>query len=125
VAVDTRGRSYKTGELLDTGRLTTMMGTVTWMPSWPGPTARVRPYLAGGLGIVWVTIDDALDAYTSQSTLGALTAGGGILIRVRPRVAITVDARYLRSQYNDQGIAGFGEEFVAYTRVAGGAVFRF
>jgi len=115
----------KTGELLETGRLTTMMGGVTWMLPRPAPTARVRPYLSGALGIVRVTIDDVLDAYTSESTLGAGTAGGGVVIRVRPRFAITVDARYLRSQYRDQGTAGFGEEYVTYTRISGGALFRF
>ena len=115
----------KTGDLLETGRLTTMMGSVTWILPWPGPMARVRPYLSGGLGVVRVKIDDALAAFSSQSTLGAATAAGGVLIRVRPRVAVNVEARYLHSQFGDQNAAGFGEEFVAYTRISGGAVFRF
>jgi Outer membrane protein beta-barrel domain len=115
----------KTGDLLETGRLTTIMGSVTWMLPRPGPTARLRPYLSGGMGVVQVKIDDALAAFSSQSTLGAATAGGGVLIRVRPRFGVNVEARYLRSQFQDQHAAGFGEEFVAYTRISGGAVFRF
>lgn len=115
----------KTGDLLDTGRLTTTMGLVTWILPRPGPTARVRPYLSGGIGIVQVKIDDALAAFSSQSTLGAATVAAGVLIRVRPRFALNVEARYLRSQFRDQSAAGFGEEFVAYTRISAGAVFRF
>lgn len=115
----------KAGDLLDTGRLTTMMGSVTWMLPRPGPTARLRAYLSGGIGVVQVKIDDALAAFSSQSTLGAATAGAGVLIRVRPRFAVNVEARYLHSQFRDQSAAGFGEEFVAYTRISGGAVFRF
>jgi hypothetical protein len=114
-----------TGDLLETGRLMTMMGSVTWMLPGPGPTARVRPYLSGGLGVVQVTIDDALTAFSSQSTLGAAAIGGGVLFRVRPRFGVNVEARYLRSQFRDQSTAGFGEEFVEYTRLSGGAVFRF
>jgi len=115
----------KTGDLLDTGRLTTIMGLVTWVLPRPGPTARFRPYLSGGMGVVRVNIDDALAAFSSQSTLGAAAAGGGVLIRVRPRFAVNADARYLRSQFGDQSAGGFGEEFVTYTRISGGAVFRF
>jgi hypothetical protein len=115
----------KTGDLLDTGRLTTMMGAVTWMLPRPGPTARLRPYLSGGIGVVQVKIADALAAFSSESTLGAATAAGGVLIRVRPRFAVNGEARYLRSQFRDQNAAGFGEEFVTYTRISGGAVFRF
>src|SRR5262245_27407971 len=102
-----------------------MMGVVTWMLPRPGPTARVRLYLSGGLGVVQVKIDDALAAFSSQSTLGAATAGGGALVRLRPRFGVNVDVRYLRSQFGDQNDAGFGEEFVHYTRISGGAVFRF
>jgi hypothetical protein len=115
----------RTGDLLDTGRLTTMMGSVTWMLPRPGPTARLRPYLSGGAGVVQVTIDDKLAAFSSESTLGAATAGGGVQIRVRPHFAVDVEARYLRSQYRHQNTVGFGEAFVSYTRISGGAVFRF
>jgi len=114
-----------TGDLLDTGRLTTMMGLVTWMLPRPGPTARWRLYLSGGIGVVHVTIDDALGAFSSGSTLGAAAGGGGVLIRVRPGFALNVDARYLRSQFRDPNAASFDEQFVSYTRIAGGAVFRF
>jgi hypothetical protein len=38
---------------------------------------------------------------------------------------VNAEARYLRSQFRDQNAAGFGEEFVEYTRISGGAVLRF
>lgn len=114
-----------TGDLLDTGRLTTMMGTVTWMLPRPRFTARVQPFVSGGIGVVQAKIADVLAAFSSSSTLGAASAGGGILIRVQPRFSVHVDTRYLRSQFNDQSGARFVEEFVTFTRMSGGAVFRF
>ena len=83
----------------------------------------------GLAAVMWVPARtqpaDVLDAFSSDSTLGAATGGGGVLIRVRPRFALNVDARYLRSQFRDPNAASFDEQFVSYTRIAGGAVFRF
>jgi hypothetical protein len=114
-----------TGDLLDRGGLVSLMGNATWLLPWPGSSARLRPYVSGGAGAVRVHIDDVLDAFSSRSTLIAGNAGGGVTIRLRPRLSVRADVRYFRSQFGDQSLAGFGEEFVAYTRVSGAAVVRF
>ena len=114
-----------TGDLLEAGRLATVMGNVTWLLPHPGSTARLRVYVSAGAGVAHVTLEDALGAFSSRSTLIAANAGGGVLVRVRSRLSLNADVKYFRSQYGDQSRGSFSEEFVAYTRIAGGAVLRF
>jgi hypothetical protein len=110
---------------LETGRVTTLMGNVTWLLPHPTAAARLRVYVSGGVGVARVTIEDVLGAFSSQSALIAANAGGGVLIRLRPRLSLTADIKYFRSRYGDENRASFGEEFLAFTRLAGGAVLRF
>ena len=112
-------------DLIISGNVTTVMGNVTWQLPKPHASSRLRAYLAGGAGIVRVRLADALDAFSSGTTLAAANAGGGVLIRMRPRLDINADVRYFKSQYGDVGRAGFSEQFVAFTRLTGGVVFRF
>jgi Outer membrane protein beta-barrel domain len=114
-----------TGDLLDAGRLATVMGNVTWLLPRPGSAARLRAYVSAGAGVVHVTIEDALGAFSSRSTLVAGNVGGGVIIRVRSRASLNADIKYFRSQYGDQNSASFGEEFVTFTRLAGGVTLRF
>jgi hypothetical protein len=111
------------GGLVTTGRLETVMANATWLL--PRPSARLRAYISGGIGAARVTFEDALDAFTSSSTLAAGNVGGGVLVPLRRRVHVVGDVRYLQSQYGDANRAGFGEEYVAYWRVAGGVLLRF
>jgi len=113
------------GELVEHGALTTIMGNVTWLLPRPASDARLRAYVSAGIGVVRVALDDALDAFSARSTLAAANAGGGVAVRMTPRTHITGEIRYFRSQFRDPDQAGFGEEFVSYTRISGGVVFRF
>jgi hypothetical protein len=112
-------------ELVVAGRVTTLMANVTWQLPTPGGSSRFRPYLTGGGGVVRVRLDDALGAFSSATSLAGGNAGGGVLIRVRPRLDFNADVRLFKTQYGDAGRAGFSEEFVSFTRVTGGVVFRF
>lgn len=114
-----------TGELLNRGRLVTMMANVTWLPLAGWRDGRVRPYVSGGAGAVRVSIDDVLGAFSSESTLAAGNVAAGITLRLQPRFAINAEARYFRSRFGEQNVAGFGDEYVAFTRVIAGAVVRF
>ena len=111
--------------LITAGNLTTIMGNVAWQLPKPNESSRVRAYVAGGLGVVRVRLEDALGAYTTSSSLAAANVGGGILVRLQPRVDLNIDARYFKTQYDDPGRAGFTEQFVSFTRLTGGVLLRF
>ena len=112
-------------DLVIAGNVTTVMGNVTWQLPKPNASSRLRAYVAGGAGIVRIRLADALGAFSSGTSLAAANAGGGVLIRLRPRLDINADVRYFKSQYGDVGRAGFSEQFVSFTRLTGGVVFRF
>ena len=111
------------GDLVESGRLDTVMANATWLL--PRPSARLRTYLSGGIGAARVTFQDALDAFTTTSTLGAANVGGGLLLPLPARAQVVADLRYVRSRYGDLNRAGFGEEYVAYWRVGAGVLLRF
>jgi hypothetical protein len=112
-------------DLVIDGSVTTVMGNVTWQLPRPRESSRLRAYIAGGAGIVRVRLEDALDAFSSRTSLAAGNAGGGVLVRLRPRVDINADVRYFKTQYGDVDRAGFSEQFVSFTRLTGGVVLRF
>jgi outer membrane protein with beta-barrel domain len=113
------------GDLIISGNVTTLMGNVTWQLPKPHESSRLRAYVAGGAGIVRVRLEDALDAFSSRTSLAGGNAGGGVLVRLRPRLDINADVRYFKTQYGDVDRAGFSEQFVSFTRLTGGVVLRF
>jgi len=112
-------------DLIIEGNVTTVMGNVTWQLPKPRESSRLRAYVAGGAGIVRIRLEDALDAFSSKTSLAAGNAGGGILVRWRPRLDINADVRYFKTQFGDVDRAGFSEQFVSFTRLTSGVVFRF
>jgi hypothetical protein len=113
------------GDLITAGHVTTVMGNVTWQLPKPHESSRLRAYIAGGAGIVRVGLEDALDAFPANTSLAAGNAGGGVLIRLQPRLDINADVRYFKTQYGDVDASGFSEQFVSFTRLTGGVVLRF
>jgi len=113
------------GDLITAGRITTVMGNVTWQLPKPHESSRLRAYVAGGAGIVRVRLEDALAAFSSTTSLAAGNAGGGVLVRLRPRLDVNADVRYFKTQYGDVGRAGFTEQFVSFTRLTAAVVMRF
>ena len=112
-------------DLITDGHATTFMGNVTWQLPKPHDSSRLRAYVAGGAGIVSLRIADALDAFSSTTTLAAGNVGGGVLVRLRPGIDINGDVRYFKTQYGDVDLAGFSEQFVSFTRLSGGVLVRF
>ena len=112
-------------DLIIAGNVTTMMGNVTWQLPKPSESSRLRAYVAGGAGIVRVHLEDALDAFSSKTSIAAGNAGGGVLVRLRPRLDVAADVRYFKTQVGDVDRAGFSEQFVSFTRLTGGVVLRF
>jgi outer membrane protein with beta-barrel domain len=112
-------------DLITAGHVTTVMGNVSWHLPKPHASSRLRPYIAGGVGIVRIRLEDALDAFSSTTSLAAANAGGGVLVRLRPRLDINADVRYFKTEFGEVDRAGFSEQFVSFTRVTGGVVLRF
>ena len=73
------------------GNVTTVMGNVTWQLPKPHASSGWRAYVAAGAGIVRIGLEDALDAFSTRKSLAAANAGGGVLVRSRPRLDINVD----------------------------------
>src|SRR5262245_4235243 len=96
------------------------MGNVTWQLPRPHESSRLRAYVAGGAGIVRIRLEDALDAFSSTTSLAAANAGGGILFRLRPRLDINADVRYFKKQFGDVDRASFSEPFGTPTRITRG-----
>ena len=113
------------GDLVERGRLATATANVTWRLPLFAESARLRPYLSGGAGVMQVTLQDALHAFSATSVLVAGNAGGGVNITLTPRVSINGELRYFRSRVGEQHPAGFGQEFVAYSRLSTGVVVGF
>ena len=113
------------GDLIVGGNVTTLMGNVTWQLPRPHASSRLRAYVAGGAGIVRTRLEDALGAFSSETSLAGANAGGGVMVRLRPRLDFNADVRYFKTQYGDVGRAGFSEQFVSFTRLTGGVVLRF
>jgi hypothetical protein len=113
------------GDLVIAGNVTSIAAHVTWQLPKPRESSRLRAYVSAGAGLIRVRLDDALDAFSSRASLGAGNAGGGILVRVRPRIDFNADVRYFKTQYGDVDRAGFSEQFVSFTRLTGGVVLRF
>jgi hypothetical protein len=112
-------------DLIIAGQVTTVFGNVTWQLPKPSESSRLRAYVAGGAGIVRARLEDALDAYSSTTSLAAGNVGGGILVRLRPRLDLNADVRYFKTQYGEVDRAGFSEQFVSFTRITGGVLLRF
>ena len=109
--------------LIESGRVDTFFANASWRF---GPAAaRFRPFVAGGIGVARVTLDDVLDAFTSTSNLGAANAGAGVMVAASPRLRVVGDVRYIRSQYSDTGLSGLGEVHVSWWRASAGVLFRF
>jgi outer membrane protein with beta-barrel domain len=113
------------GDLIIDGHVATVMGNVTWQLPKPRESSRLRAYVAGGAGIVRIRLEDALDAFSSRTSLAAGNAGGGVFIRLRPGLDVNADVRYFKTQFGDVDKAGFSEQFVSFTRVTAGVVLRF
>jgi opacity protein-like surface antigen len=76
------------------------MGSVVAPIRIPG-AANLRPYGAGGLGLIRAMFDSANDRFdTAQNNLG-FNVGGGVMYSWNDRVGVRVDLRYFRAIVDD------------------------
>jgi hypothetical protein len=114
------------GDLVERGRLTSLLARVDYA-FWPrASTAGVQLFLTGGAGMVRVDVEDVLAAFTGSSTLPAGHLGMGVLLPLGGRLRISSDVRYVRSTSEPGGRAAFGgQEYVSFWRVTSGVVIKF
>ena len=113
------------GELVQRGRLTSLLASVDYA-LWPrSPSAGLQLFLTGGAGVVRVEIDDALGAFTGSSTLPAGHVGAGVLFPLGNRLRVRSDVRYVRSTFERGGRAAFDEEHVSFWRMTSGIAIVF
>lgn len=82
--------------LVTSSRVTTLFGSI--ITAVPVSVSRegLRPYLAGGLGLVQVKLEDIVGLVNSDNSLG-LQLGGGAIGFVTNRTGVRFDLRYVRS----------------------------
>jgi hypothetical protein len=88
----------------------------------------LRPYFAGGAGLMHVRIDDFLGFFRVTSTLPAMDVGGGVTGFLTKRLGVNWDVRYFRSVGGaDEGRAGlsFGPEQLSFWRANMGLAIRY
>ena len=75
-------------------RVMTAMANALWAA--PFRFAGLRPYGAGGIGIVRTSIDDEFEIFAVRNTNTAFNVGGGVM-RPIGRYVLRADARYFRT----------------------------
>ena len=88
----------------------------------------LRPYFAGGAGLMHVRIDDFLGVFNVATTLPAMDVGGGVTGFLTKRLGVTWDVRYFRSVGGpDEGRAGIslGPEQLSFWRANMGLAIRY
>jgi hypothetical protein len=86
----------------------------------------LRPYFAGGFGLMHVRRADAGQAFSASSNLAAINVGGGATGFVTARVGLSWDLRYFRNVTGPDLGAGeaLGEARLSFWRATMAVVFR-
>jgi hypothetical protein len=105
--------------------LLTLMANVGYAPRFR--IAGLRPYAAGGFGVIQTHIEDEFDLFTVNSTNAAFNVGGGAEWPLGPKYGIRGDVRYFRTvqeklpaQEVDVAIGS-----LSFWRVTGGLTIKF
>ncbi len=112
------------GELVERGSLTTLMGNVSFIVPARLAGARVRPYAGIGVGLVRVDQKDVLDIFSGTTSLLGANLAGGVIIRLQRDIDLRADVRYFRTTEREATTA-FLSEHVIFWRTTTGVVFRF
>jgi len=88
----------------------------------------LRPYFAGGAGVMHVRIDDFFGVFNVATVLPAMDVGGGVTGFLTKRLGLNWDVRYFRSVGGpDEGRAGIslGPEQLSFWRANMGLAIRY
>jgi hypothetical protein len=89
--------------------------------------SRIRPYGTLGGGAIAVRSSDVAGVFNTRTTLAAINAGGGVIVRARPRFAVRGDLRYFRTRFSDPppGRVAIGSWYLHFWRGSAGLVVQF
>jgi hypothetical protein len=114
------------GLVLDS-RVTTLMGNV--VVAAPGRKTQygLRPYFAGGAGLMWIHIASTFGVFQVAETMGAIDVGGGVQGYLTNRVGVGWDVRRFNgiSKVGEPGVTTTGREQVSFWRASMALVIRY
>lgn len=86
----------------------------------------LRPYVIGGLGLVYAKASDVLGIFQVRRTVPAISVGAGAIGLLTVNVGVRFDLRYIRSltREDDRSLATVGRR-ISYSRGTVGLVLRF
>lgn len=93
----------KTGQAIDSSNLLTFMGNV--VVQFPTASSRVRPYAAGGVGLVHTKVTLPGSTFEIEDENFGFNLGGGLTVFLNERIALRGDFRYFRAVRNDDATA--------------------
>jgi hypothetical protein len=111
---------FETGRrhLVTQGSVTTFTGGVVLAFPRSLTEYTLRPYVAGGVGLMRVRIDDSFDVLQVSTTLPAFNVGGGVIGYLTDSVGVSWDVRRLQSigrKVEGRGFS-FGREELSFWR---------
>lgn len=118
-----RGRS---SALVLDSTVTTATGSV--LAAFPLSLTResLRPYLAGGLGLMHASSNDVAGIFSFDSNLLAMTLGGGAIGLITPRTGFRFDLRHFRSLSPDPSAeTTSGIARLSFWRATAGVIIRY
>jgi len=113
------------GRLVVSSSVTTLMGNV--IVAMPRELTResLRPYFAGGLGLMHATIDDVAGVFQVDSNLLGLSVGGGAIGAISARTSLRFDLRHFKNISKEDTRVGFGTTRLGFWRLTAGLTIRY
>ena len=93
----------RSGQPIDKSHLFTLMGNA--VVQFPTASRYVRPYAAGGIGVIYTKITTPGDAVLVEDENFGFNVGGGLTALVSERLGLRGDFRYFRAIRNDDATA--------------------
>ena len=110
--------------LITNSRVTTLTGSV--LAALPLSVSResLRPYVAGGLGLIHATADDLIGLNESGDWLG-MQVGAGAIGLISERAGVRFDLRHFRALSRDTTLRGERASKLSFWRVTVGVTLRY
>lgn len=110
--------------LITSSRVTTLTGNV--LAAFPLSVSResLRPYVAGGLGLIHATADDLIGLNESGGWFG-LQMGAGAIGLISERTGVRFDLRHFRALSRDTTLRGERASKLSFWRAAVGFTLRY
>jgi hypothetical protein len=110
--------------LITGSRVTTLTGNVLAAVPLSVTRGSLRPYVAGGLGLMRATADDLIGLNESGDWLG-LHIGGGAIGLITERAGVRFDLRHCRALNRDSTLRGERASKLSFWRASVGVTLRY